>query len=294
MPDGPPLVLLATSLALRDLTPDDRLFAVALARRGVMARAAVWDDPEVDWNAHSVVLRSTWDYFHRPTEFLSWAARVAAGALLQNPLPVITWNAHKHYLSALQQRGVPIIDTVFFSRGDSCNLAALAQARSWNDIVIKPAISAAGHETRCFGADERAAAQSHVNRLLAAGDVMVQPYLAPLAALGELSVIFIGGQFSHGIRRRSAFSNDRGMPKDARETPSAAAVRCAERVLAAAIIEMGASVTTPPLLYARVDLAEPSPGEWLLLELELIEPSLFFRQVPEAAEQMAELLVRRL
>ena len=223
MPDVPPVVLLATSAALRDLTLDDRIFAAALVRRGVTARAAVWDDPEVDWSARSVVLRSTWDYFRRPTEFLSWAARVAAGALLQNPLPVITWNAHKRYLATLQKGGVPIIDTVFLSHGDTCDLAALAETRSWSDIVIKPAVSAAGHETKRFAADERAAAQSHVDRLLAAGDVMAQPYLAPLAERGELSVIFIGGRFSHGIRRRSAFSNDRSMPKEMREIPSAAA-----------------------------------------------------------------------
>jgi hypothetical protein len=289
-----PVVLLATAASHPTLTSDDRVFADALTRRGVTARAAVWNDPTIDWRAPAVVVRSTWDYFLRPDEFRAWAARVAAGALLQNAFPVIAWNAHKEYLATLQGRGVAIIETVFIPAGSAVDLAALARERDWGAVVVKPAVSAAAYETRRFDSGDRALAQSHLDRLVGA-DAMVQPYLARLSAQGELSVIFIGGAVSHAVRRRSAFAADERMPGAARVVAPAAAPRFAERVLAEATAEIGdAAFRSRPLLYARVDLAEREPGEWLLLELELIEPSLFFNHAPEAAERMADLLLRAL
>ena len=289
-----PVVILATAAAYAELSPDDRHFAAALERRGLTARSGVWDDPSVDWTVTSVVVRSTWDYFLRPTEFLAWAARVSAGTLLQNPLPAIAWNAHKGYLAALQRRGFSIIETTFARHGETVDLAALARARRWGDVVIKPAISAAAHETRHFSAAQQSAAQSHLDRLLASGDVMVQPHFAPLAASGELSVIFIGEEVSHGVRRRSALSNDDRGPEAQSETPPPDACRFAERVLESALGDIGESMRLQPLLYARVDIAERTAGDWVLLEIELIEPSLFFRYAPRAAEQMADVLLRRL
>jgi hypothetical protein len=117
-------VLLATAASHADLSWDDRLFAAALARRGAVARAAVWNDPAVDWRVQSVVVRSTWDYYRHPDEFLAWAARVAEGALLQNALPVISWNAHKEYLTRLHANGISIIETVFIPARRSVGNAA--------------------------------------------------------------------------------------------------------------------------------------------------------------------------
>jgi hypothetical protein len=285
----PPLILFATYAARPELTEDDQLFARALERRGVRVRAAVWDDPAAAWeSAAAVVIRSTWDYHLRLAEFLAWVDRVAAVATLHNDARIVQWNSHKKYLGEISRAGVPVIDTVFATAGARVNVDAISREHGWRDLVVKPAVSASAHETRRFAPNEHGAAQLHLERLQRERDVMLQPHLTALAEQGELSLLFARGQFTHAVRRRSALVDGHPMPKSAPASAPAAAHRCAERVLAAA----GALTGVEPndLLYARVDLAA-SRDDFLLLELELIEPSLFLLHAPDAAEHFADALV---
>src|SRR5204863_7871767 len=132
-------------------------------------------------------------------------------------------------------------------------------------------------ETRRVDVADRTERQALLDRVLATRDVMVQPHLSALAEQGELSLLFARGQFTHAVRRRSALVDGHVMPKSAPAEASAAALRCAERVLDVAGALTGLAPTD--LLYARVDLAAVG-GEHLLLELELIEPSLFLVHAP--------------
>lgn len=284
------LVLFATYSAQPDITADDQLFADALERRGLTVRAAAWDDPAVAWHhASAVVIRSTWNYHFHRDEFLAWTERVASLTRLHNEPRVVRWNSHKRYLTDLAGRGVRVIETVFAEPGARLALDAIAVAIASDDLVVKPAVSASAHETRRFALHERAEGQAHLDRLLSARDVMVQPHVSALAERGELSLLFAGGRFSHAIRRRSALVDAGQMPKSARATATDAARAFAERVLVAATDNIG--VSTGELLYARVDLAETAPDDYLLLELELIEPSLFLLHAPEAAENFASALL---
>jgi hypothetical protein len=283
------LVLFATYGAQPSLSADDQLFADALQRRGLNVQAAAWDDPAVAWHhAAAVVIRSTWNYHFHRAEFLDWTERVASVTRLHNEPRIVRWNSHKRYLTDLASRGVRVIETVFAEPGARLELDAIAAAIASDDLVVKPAVSASAHETRRFAPDERGAAQAHLDRLLEARDVMVQPHVAALAERGELSLLYAGGQFSHAVRRRSALVDVGTMPKAARTTATDAARSFAARVLevAAALAEMAAG----DFLYARVDLAETGRDEYLLLELELIEPSLFLVHAPEAAERFANAL----
>jgi hypothetical protein len=153
---------------------------------------------------------------------------------------------------------------------------------------VKPAVSASAHETRRFDANEHAEGQAHLDRLLATRDVMIQPHLSALAEQGELSLLFARGRFTHAVRRRSALVDGHVMPKSAAANAPPAAVRTGERVLEVAAAVTG--VAPNDLLYSRVDLA-PAEDGYLLLELELIEPSLFLLHAPNAAEQFAEALL---
>lgn len=285
-----PLVLFATYSAQPSLTADDQLFADALERRGLTVEAAAWDDPAVAWQrAAAVVVRSTWNYHFHHREFLDWTERVAAVTRLHNEPRVIRWNSHKRYLGELAARGVRVIETVFAEPGARLELGAIAAAIASDDLVVKPAVSASAHETRRFAPLERAAGQAHLDRLLASRDVMVQPHVAALAERGELSLLYAGGRFSHGVRRRSALVDEGTMPKAARADASAAARTFGDGVLAAVAAVFG--VEPNGLLYARVDLAEITPDEYVLLELELIEPSLFLVHAPEAAKNFASALL---
>lgn len=285
--DARPVVLFATYAEQPGLTEDDQLFARALEHRGVDVRAAVWDDPAAAWSsAAAVVIRSTWDYHLRHADFLRWVDRVSAATTLHNDARVVHWNSHKRYLATLSQRGVRVIDTVFADTGSAVDLSDVARVHGWGDVVVKPAVSASAHETRRFDVNERADAQAHLDRLLAARDVMVQPHLAALAEHGELSLLFACGELTHAVRRRSALVDGHVMPKSAPAEAPAAALRCAERVLEATGALTG--VAPNDLLYARVDLAA-AVDEYVLLELELIEPSLFLLHAPpNAANRFAD------
>jgi hypothetical protein len=282
-----PLILFATYSVHPELTEDDRLFARALERRGAHVSAAAWDVAAVAWrDAAAVVIRSTWNYHLQHAAFLAWVDGVAGVTRLHNDARVVRWNSHKKYLAEVAGHGVPVIDTVFADAGSRLDLDAIARAHGWTDVVVKPAVSASAHETRRFDANARSDGQAHLERLLTTRDVMVQPHLAELANQGELSLLFARGQFSHAVRRRSALVDGAVMPKSASADAPRAARRCAERVLDAAGALVG--VTPNDFLYARVDLAPTACGEYLLLELELIEPSLFLLHAPDAAERFAD------
>jgi hypothetical protein len=284
-------VLFATYAGQPEPTADDQLVVDALRRRGVVARGTPWDGEDVNWAASRMtVLRSTWDYHLRYEEFLHWLDRVAACTALRNEPALVRWNSHKGYLEQLAERGVRVIDTVFAEAGDLVDLDALARRHRWTDVVVKPAVSASAYETRHYAPSEREAAQGHLERLLLGGDAILQPHVATLAERGELSLLFIDGRFTHAVRRRSALTSVAAMPKSAATEAPRGAVRAGEQVLRETL---GAAGVTGPPLYARVDLAEEGDG-YLLLEAELVEPSLFFRHAPAAAEQMAAAIVRRL
>lgn len=256
--------------------PEHERLTEALARRGVTAETVAWSEPSVDWGRFALcLLRSPWDYHLRCDEFLDWVARVPR---LLNPPEVVRWNAHKGYLRDLAARGAPVIPTQWLSRG-----APPVLPTTWAEAVVKPAVSAGAINTVRFRRAAPQQAQAALERILATGDAMVQPYLRSVESEAERSLVFFDGTFSHAMRRLPVL--ELGAHRAERMTASAEDLAVARQVLAAADRD---------LLYARVDLARDDAGALRLMELELIEPRLFFDSVPEAADRLAEALVRRL
>jgi len=256
--------------------PEHERLTEALARRGVAAETVAWSDPSVDWSRFALnVLRSPWDYHLRCDEFLAWVARVPR---LLNPPEVVRWNAHKGYLRDLAARGAPTIPTQWLSRG-----AAPVLPTTWAEAVVKPAISAGAVNTVRFRREAPRQAQAALERILATGDAMVQPYLRSVETEAERSLVFFDGRFSHAMRRLPVL--ELGAHRAERLEASEEDLAVARQVLAAAPRD---------LLYARVDLARDDAGALRLMELEVIEPRLFFDSVPEAADRLAEAIVRRL
>lgn len=283
-------VLLATAGHLPTLDPDDAPLVDALRERGLDIGVAVWDDPSVDWGgAGIVVVRSTWDYTGRRDEFLAWADRVAAVTRLENPADVLRWNTHKSYLIELEERGAPVVPTAWLGRGDRVDLGDLLADRGWKRAVVKPAVDAGSRGLHRVEPDELTAAQSHLDALLKRADVMVQPYLESIETTGERSLVFLGGEFSHMVRKRPASGDFRiqlswGGRYEAEDAPAEL------RDLGAWILE----ATGHDLLYARVDLVDDDNGTPQLAELEAAEPSLYLTYVPEAAQRLAALIEERL
>jgi hypothetical protein len=277
-------VAFATSSALPDSPPDDRPAIEALRARGVEAVPAVWDSPSVRWAGFdAVVVRSTWDYQHRAAEFLRWVDRVSGLTSIWNPAPMIRWNHDKRYLIELARAGFDVVPTERLARGSSVTLRAVREARAWEEVVVKPAVGASGHGLMVVGPANATAGEAHLARLLGAGDALLQPFMAPARELGERSLVFLGGRFSHAVAHPLVLATDNKLAQPL--TPSDAEVERAGRI---------AAWLSPTPLYARLDFLPSGAGSWLLGELELIEPELFFRFAPAAADRFAELLLHRL
>ncbi|MCO5170700.1 MAG: hypothetical protein M9894_30590 [Planctomycetes bacterium] len=262
-------IALATCLRLPEPDPDAPLLSAALAARGHAPALAAWDDPAVDWAGFDlVVLRSTWNYHRQPAAFLAWVDRVAGLTRLENPAPLVRSNAHKGYLLELAARGLPVTPTVLLRAGSDTRLADVLAREGWRDVVVKPAVSAGSYGTLRAASDDLARGEAHLAALLAVEDALVQPFLTQVAAWGELSVVCIDGVPTHCVRKRARFAGE-----DERAEPPGGlmgddAIELAGRALALAGAERA--------LYGRVDMARDEAGSWRLMELELIEPSLFF------------------
>jgi len=297
-----PRIALVSCFNLPDWEVDDRPLEAALRTRGADVHQPAWDDPGVDWSRFDVCLiRTTWDYMERLPEYLAWAEHVAEVSRLLNPLGVVRWNTHKSYLRQLAEAGIPIAPTVWLPRGSRADVAAIVAERGWQRAFLKPQVGATARETLPFDADPQgiARAQRHLDRLLPHEGMMVQPYLARVETEGERSAIFFDGAFSHAVVKVPV-PGDYRVQDDFGASDAPVNFEPGERDLAEAVM---ARVQRPGLwpgrpddrlLYGRVDLLRGNDDEVVVSELELVEPSLFFRHAPGAAEVLAEALLRRL
>ncbi len=278
-----PTLAFVTCTSLPDLTPDEQAVAALLAARGIPVVATVWDDPAVNWgDFEALVLRSTWDYHHRPAEFAAWLGRVeAAGVTLWNPPATVRWNMEKGYLRNLEAQGVAIAATEWLTAGQPADLTEILRQRGWMDAVVKPAISASAHNTWRVQPTEAAASQGRLQAALASGDILLQEFMAEIQSEGEWSLLFFGGQFSHAVLKRPAAGDFRVQNEYGGGHQAA---QPAKNIVAQAAAALAAA--PGPTLYARVDGV--LRGEtFVLMELELIEPYLFLSSAEGAVERFA-------
>jgi glutathione synthase/RimK-type ligase-like ATP-grasp enzyme len=234
---------------------------------------AVWDDPAVDWTRFDlVVVRSAWDYAERWREFLRWAEGVPR---IENPLPVLRFGIDKErYLTALA--GIPVVPTEFVRPGEPFSPPE-------RPFVVKPAISAGGRRSARFDPDDEAAREL-VAEITGAGDTaMVQPLVEDAA---ERSFVFLDGRYSHALSRSAALPH--GGPETVlylEEELGPYEAASAEREIAEAAL----AIVPSPTLYARVDLLGGA-----VLELEIVEPSLYLSYGEGSAARFAEAVRRRL
>ncbi|SFO35414.1 Glutathione synthase/RimK-type ligase, ATP-grasp superfamily [Geodermatophilus obscurus] len=274
----------ATCRAAPDLDEDGPLLLAALDGAGADAVPAVWDDPDVDWAGFDgVLVRSTWDYPLRRAAFLEWVGRCRATV---NPPPVLAWNTDKRYLHDLARAGVPTVPTVFLEPGEWSPAGA-----GPGDVVVKPAVSGSATDTGRFTHLSAPDATALVAALHAQGrTVMVQPYLPGIDTEGETSMVFLGGRFSHAVRREPLLAGQ-GLREAVVVADVLGTVRPAEPDEAQLAVARAALDAAPggraALSYARVDVI-PGPAGPVLLELEVTDCFLFLGSAtPEARARLA-------
>jgi hypothetical protein len=289
-----PRVALVTSAMFPDLYKDDFPVREGLRARGTEVDAVRWDDTSADWSGYDLaVIRSPWDYVPRRDQFVAWARSVPR---LLNPADVLEWNSDKLYLRDLAAAGLPVTPTDYFEPG-----AAWSPPPS-GEWVVKPTISVAAQDSgRYHLPEQEALARAHVDRLHAAGrTAMIQPYLEAVDTAGETGILCTPDAdgtltYSHAIRKGPLLTGpDTGRPHtEYREEIEPRIPSTAEWALATA------ALTTIPggprrLLYARVDMIPGPDGAPLLVELELVEPSLFFFTAPGSAQRFTDAIIARL
>jgi glutathione synthase/RimK-type ligase-like ATP-grasp enzyme len=278
-------VAIVTSKGAND--PDNpRLFA-ALENAQISADLVVWDDHAVRWDDYDlVVLRSTWDYPPRRSEFLEWARTIPR---LENPLSIVEFSSDKHYLADLEGHGLNVIPSRFYAVGEGPNF----DFGELVDFVVKPCVGAGSLNVARYGGDDVEAATRHVEALHAEGrDVLIQPYIHSVDTIGERGLIFVDGAFSHAMTK-GAMLNVAQSDRDflyRREQMSSALAEADAIEYATEVLETMGLLN---LLYARVDLVATIRG-WLVMELELVEPSLYLTYDDSAALKLASAIVARL
>lgn len=263
---------------------EEAWLAQALREQGLSVQRLAWDDPQQDWSqVRGAVLRSTWDYSERSEAFEAWLDKVGQQTLLFNRYDLLRWNMDKHYLRDLAEQEVAIVPSVFVAKGQQMDVLALAQRFGWDEVIIKPVVSAGARDTLRLDLQQPQVAQQALDVASARETTIVQPFLPSVLLQGELSLIVIAGEVSHAVCKTPRpgdfrVQDDHGgqvMPYIA----NAEEIAFAEKAVAAC----------PVLpLYARVDVLRDQQGRLRLLELELIEPELFFRFNPLAAASLAQ------
>ena len=280
---------------------DSAVLMKALERRGVESRRVAWDDPSVNWAEPDLcIIKSASNYITKPDSFIRWAKNVEEKTRLWNNSSLVEWNHDKHYLRDLELKGVQIPPSVFVERESDEKLTSILSGKGWDEIVIKPTIGSGSFGLKRFEADS-GEADSSLEELRSRGysfdfmddvykcppgDVIVQKFI-PEIVNGEVSLLYFGGELSHAVIKRAKVGDFRSHrfygASVEKHAPSIDELRIGELVL-------GVMEHTE---YARIDMVNTSRGP-LVIEVELIEPFLFFEMFPEAAEVFADHIRRSL
>jgi glutathione synthase/RimK-type ligase-like ATP-grasp enzyme len=268
---------------------DDEPLAAALRARNVEVTPVPWTeiDPYAVIDAPPILLRSTWDYHRVPTMFLSWLQSLEeSGRAVWNDAHVARGNVDKVYLRRLDAFGVAMPATAWLDHVDNAAIAHALAAHHWDRAVLKPRIGATAYGIHLVShGTELSAPDLAPSR---ASGALLQAFVPEIEARGELSFVYVEGTFSHAVAKHAKpgefrVQQDFGGSVEA-FTPPLHLVAFTDRVL---------SQVTSPTLYARIDIVDTARGP-MLMELELIEPELYFTIVPTAADTLASAIVRRL
>lgn len=270
---------------------DDDLAIAELRARGWRVEEIPWRRRGIDWRAFDlVVVRTTWDYQHDLDAFLDALSAIeSAGVPLANPGSLVRWNARKTYLRDLAARGVEVVPTRWGHGLTAEGLRSLCASLGDGGCVLKPTVSANAHDTFRLPRDLDPAVAAELASRFAGREWMAQPFVASVLDEGERSVFYFDGSYSHAIVKRPATGDFRVQEEHggiiSAIEPDASLRLAADRVMAA--------LDEVPL-QARVDLVRLDDGSLALMELEAIEPSLYFRTHPRAAASFADALARYL
>ncbi|GAB5381403.1 MAG: hypothetical protein Alis3KO_34780 [Aliiglaciecola sp.] len=262
----------------------DHLFYPFLVKNNWECTEVSWRDDSVNWNEFDVVvIRSTWDYQEDPEKFIACLESIEnSSAVLENSLQTVQWNISKDYLKALQSQGIEIVPTLWFSESNFAGLLAAFEDFDCSEIVIKPLVSANADHTYRLRKSDVVEQKDALQSVFATRPHMVQPFIQNIVNEGEYSLFYFNGQFSHCILKVPKNNDFRVQEEHGGQLRS---VQADQAILEASEKVIRAIPEMP--LYVRVDFVKHN-NAFLLMEVELIEPSLYFNMDNDSPRRFAQ------
>lgn len=262
----------------------DHLLFEPLAERGWSAEEISWRNKQIDWNRFdAVIIRSPWDYQQDPEAFFEVLKEIdQSSALLENDIDLVEWNIDKTYLRDLEQQGVEIVPSLWRNSFDKQERDSFFEAFSTDEIIIKPTISAGAEDTFRLKKTEETEYIEQLTATFSNRPFMVQPFMRDIVSEGEFSLFYFGDTYSHTILKTPKESDFRVQEEHGGRLQK---VEAGEQLLA--LGDQILTLISPDPLYTRIDLVRTDNNTFALMELELIEPSLYFNMDPESAERFA-------
>ncbi len=269
---------------------EDKILSTSLSEQQISHEIVSWSDPNVQWEKFSLLLiKSTWDYFDHYSDFLAWIATIKAlGIPTLNDLDTIIWNSSKRYLREIEEKGFPVIKGAVLEVGKQIDSSLIEQYMGTGTCVVKPLVSGGAKNTFKINASEWESFAGQIQALVDKEDFLIQPYVKEITEIGEYSLIFFNGEFSHAVLKSPASDDFRvqhyfgGTIKTI--DPDSEMLLSAAKLVAE---------FAPESLYARVDGVKID-GVFHLMELELIEPYLFLALSDKGLECYKKALSQRL
>jgi len=273
-----------------ELFDDDRLLIAAFEAKGFKASLIVWTDPATDWSDYDIaIVRSTWDYIDRREEFLNVLSRIEASSCkLFNPLEVIRWNSNKNYMLDLEKWKVPIVPTY---KADGTDLKALQNSfaeKNWLEAVLKPAVGAGGADVHRTRSNEILNKYKKLKLKQSHHNFIIQPLIDSVMTEGEWSYVYVNGELSHVLLKKPAAGDYRTNVVYGGSIISVQPQKNDLRYVDSILTKIPFD-----LLYARLDLVRVG-DELAVMELELIEPVLYFNLARKGIEQMVNAAISKL
>jgi len=267
-----------------DFVTDYSLSFESMAALGWQTETVVWHDTSIDWDDYDAVYICTpWDYPENVDLFMSVLQAIdASSAHLINPLSLVEWTLVKTYLRDLEERGAAIVPSIWFDDIDATQISQWFETLAADKVVIKPDVGANAQDTYILTDPVPDELVSHLLQKFCGRPFFVQPFMDNVPDEGEYSLFFFNGEYSHAILKTPAQGDFRTQEEHGadikRVVATALQIRAAEKLLA---------FVDPLPVYVRVDLVRDTAGHFLLMELELIEPSLYLRTHEQAAARFA-------
>ncbi|GGW84385.1 ATP-grasp domain-containing protein [Alteromonas halophila] len=274
---------------LEDFFVYDELLIPYFNDAGWAVETISWHQKGVDWNSFdAVIVRSTWDYQTAPQAFSTCLTEIGeSDTHLENPLPLMRWNMRKTYLRDLTDNGVATIPTVWLDSWEQQQVNAQFARFNTDTLIVKPVLSANADDTFRLN---KAMLERDADTLAAVFSqraLMVQPFISNILEEGEYSLFYFDGALSHAIVKRPASGDFRVQEEHGGQlalvTPDAGAIKMSEAALAA---------MPNDALYARIDLVRYQ-GQYRVMEVELIEPSLYFQLDDASPQRFVDAFLRR-